>query len=298
MGKLMEIRGTCLFVEDFGDPRHPALLYLHGGPGASCMDFVSTQARTLSERLRVIAIDQRGVLRSDAIKENEPFGIQDIIEDCEHLRGELGIEQWTVLGHSFGGHAALLYAHQYPEHVKKVIYEAPAFDTRRSMKSLLQKALVLFEQENREEAAAECKKFIDGSFTTYELWQQWIRIGNLLGSSRERIYFHKVDPAEYDNLFDPSVATPENWRKSQIHANKLVEEGRFFTNLLPMLPQVMQPSLLLHGVYDPICCEEQLQAFREHCPNGEVAVFENSAHFPRIEEPAKYTRELILFIEK
>lgn len=119
-----------LYVEHLGQAHQEALLYLHGGPGASCLDFSVYQAKELSKRIRVISMDQRGVLRSDPIEEDEPFGLDDLIRDCEALRQMLGITQWSVLGHSFGGYVALAYAFEHLEAVKKVMYEAPSFDLK------------------------------------------------------------------------------------------------------------------------------------------------------------------------
>ncbi|CAM3336063.1 hypothetical protein PALA111701_03835 [Paenibacillus lactis] len=36
---LIAVRGTRLYVEMSGGLKDAALLYLHGGPGASCIDF-------------------------------------------------------------------------------------------------------------------------------------------------------------------------------------------------------------------------------------------------------------------
>lgn len=89
-------------MEVYGDRHSDALVYLHGGPGASCLDFVN-QAKALGEKLKVIIFDQLGVLRSDAIAENEDYSMEYQIEMIEEMRGKLGIEKWSVLGHSYGG---------------------------------------------------------------------------------------------------------------------------------------------------------------------------------------------------
>jgi len=103
---LIPVGGTRLFVEVFGDPSRPALLYLHGGPGMSCHEFTRWQAGLLGRELRLIAFDQRGVLRSDPVGEDEPVTEEVLVEDCEALRQALGVERWAVLGHSFGGRLA------------------------------------------------------------------------------------------------------------------------------------------------------------------------------------------------
>ena len=104
---VMTIRNKGIHVETHGSKESPALLYLHGGPGESCYDFSFHQSGRLGKHFYLVAIDQRGVCRSEAIQENEEFGFQDLVDDCEALRKELGIDKWSVLGHSFGGFLAL-----------------------------------------------------------------------------------------------------------------------------------------------------------------------------------------------
>lgn len=85
-GKYMDIRGKNLYVEAHGNPKSKPVLYLHGGPGESCYDFSFHQSERLKDFLYVIMIDQRGVCRSEEILEDEAFGLNDLIEDCEELK--------------------------------------------------------------------------------------------------------------------------------------------------------------------------------------------------------------------
>ncbi len=64
---LVSVNGTGLFVDDRGDATAPALLFIHGGPGQSCYDFMQIQGDRLARRLRIIGVDQRGTLRSDPL---------------------------------------------------------------------------------------------------------------------------------------------------------------------------------------------------------------------------------------
>ena len=72
---LITIWGKKIWYEIYGAEYNDTLLYLHGGPGASCLDFVN-QARALSEKMRVVILDQLGVLRSEAIAENESYSME------------------------------------------------------------------------------------------------------------------------------------------------------------------------------------------------------------------------------
>ena len=70
---LIHIFSHKIYYEIYGAEHSDTLLYLHGGPGASCLDFVN-QAKALSRKMRIIIFDQFGVLRSDAIAEDEEIG--------------------------------------------------------------------------------------------------------------------------------------------------------------------------------------------------------------------------------
>ena len=93
-----------LYADIRGDAAAPALLFLHGGPGQGCHDFMALQGDLLRRSLRLIGIDQRGVDRSAPMPEDaRSLSMADLVEDCEAVRQALAIERWAVAGQSFGG---------------------------------------------------------------------------------------------------------------------------------------------------------------------------------------------------
>ena len=95
----MDVWGKKIWYELYGAEYNDTLLYLHGGPGASCLDFVN-QAKELSAKMRVVIFDQLGVLRSDAIAENEHYSMEYQIEMIEEMRtiGDQNVEHpWSLL---------------------------------------------------------------------------------------------------------------------------------------------------------------------------------------------------------
>lgn len=80
MGGYYEIRGKEIYTEILGEDSSPVLLFIHGGPGGiGAMDFIKYQGERLSKNFKVIAPDQRGVWRSQAISEEEDISLEDII---------------------------------------------------------------------------------------------------------------------------------------------------------------------------------------------------------------------------
>ncbi|MDY0393976.1 alpha/beta fold hydrolase [Virgibacillus halophilus] len=125
------------------------------GPGAGSYDFIEHQSQRLSKFMRVIAIDQRGVLRSEPIKDEESFGIFDLIKDCEAIREQLDIEKWGIIGHSFGGYLAVQYQLHYPERVTQLLLECPMFDFESSARSLLMGAIQEYKRLGQDKMAGE-----------------------------------------------------------------------------------------------------------------------------------------------
>jgi pimeloyl-ACP methyl ester carboxylesterase len=113
-----------------GDPL-PWLVFFQGGPGFEAARPLKPGNPTWLERAledyRVLLLDQRGTGRSS------PIGVLDgmsppeeadflaqfradaIVRDAELIRGELGVERWSVLGQSFGGFCVTRYLSAAPE---------------------------------------------------------------------------------------------------------------------------------------------------------------------------------------
>lgn len=196
-------------------------------------------------RTFVIAIDQRGVCRSDKILEDEPFGLKDLIDDCENLRRQLGIKQWSVIGHSFGGYLALIYAADHPDSVANVIFECPTFDFKWTALSLLTKAASIFKTLGDAERSEQCLRLTASNLSARELFDRYIQFGEELGEKKELIY------SPYETLTDDSLYTEEEWdefgERTDIHLSRLREEGKIFESAVPLLSRLSVPSLLILG---------------------------------------------------
>ncbi|GAB6610764.1 MULTISPECIES: alpha/beta fold hydrolase [Bacillus] len=291
----MNIRGKKLYVETHGNPKNKPVLYLHGGPGESCYDFSFHQAERLKDSLFVIMIDQRGVCRSEEITEDEAFRLHDLIEDCEELKKVLQIEKWSVIGHSFGGYVALLYASRYPSSIEKIIFEGPTFDFALTSRALLQKTGNLLKKYGKEKVAEESIAYSSSNASSEELLEDYIRLSNELEEKRMEIYNYKEDET------DESLYSDEEWEefsnRSKIHFDRLKVEGAFHTSLLQKIKDVQNPMLLIVGKHDAVTCEKQIEIFNKDAQNGGYIVFEESGHTPHYEEADRYAELVIQFLK-
>lgn len=292
----IKISGKDIYYEIHGEKNDNTLVYFHGGPGASCLDFTA-QAKELGGKLKVVIFDQYGVLRSEGIRDNEAYGMDIQVEMVEEMRKKLCIDKWSVLGHSYGGMLACLYAHTYPSAVNKLILDCPSLDFIDSSKSLAYYMSDYVSKSDDNEAKALLQKLTTADYTDKTVFFDLTSLLEHIEDMQLRSYLHGVTFEEYAKLVYTEEFPDEMWAKSETHLMKLIDEEKMIENFLPMLKNIHKPLLLINGRYDPACSENQIRYIKENTENARQVIFENSGHFPRIEEPKKYTQCVIDFLD-
>jgi pimeloyl-ACP methyl ester carboxylesterase len=126
-------------VADPDGPDRPFLVFLQGGPGFEAERPTRHPSspgwldRALRD-FRVLMLDQRGTGRSTPfggdVAGRSPSEIAEylthfradaIVRDAEHVRRELGVDRWSVLGQSFGGFCAVTYLSFAPEGLREAL---------------------------------------------------------------------------------------------------------------------------------------------------------------------------------
>jgi len=110
--------GDCKIYCEIEGNGVPVVL-LHGGPGATHHYFHRSFSKA-SKFAKVIYFDQRGCGSSE-YNPGDGYSISQAVDDLKKLKNSLGIKQWFVLGHSYGGLLAQRYALKYPEGVLGLI---------------------------------------------------------------------------------------------------------------------------------------------------------------------------------
>ncbi len=244
----------------------PLVVVLHGGPGAS-HDYLLPQYDLLATRRSLSYYDQRGGGQSP-VPRDTPVGWREHVADLDTLRGQMGLEQLTLCGYSWGGLLAVLYFLEHPERVARLALVSPASLTADSRRQ--------FEAEfARRMAAPEIKHERDA-----------LRASGL----RER------DPAAYQRrAFELSVAgyfrdfhDAQNLTAFRVNARtqEAVWNSLGDYDLRPQLKDTatrvaLPPSLIMHGTFDPlpIAASRELAGLLQarlaalpvgHCPHVEA----------------------------
>lgn len=122
----IRVNGTVLHAETYGNPNHPMVLFLHGGPGADYRN--ALQVRQLADDgYFVVFYDQRGSglsQRHDKSIYSIPLMIDDLNAVIEHYRTSPN-QKVFLFGHSWGAMLATGYINVYPERVDGAILAEP-----------------------------------------------------------------------------------------------------------------------------------------------------------------------------
>lgn len=270
-----------LYWAKYGPVAADPLLVLHGGPGAN-HDYLLPQMLELAEEHQLVFYDQRGGGRSRG-DDREPVTWRTHVEDLDVVIDELGATPLTIVGYSWGGLLAMLYA-----------IEAAAGRTRYQPERL-----VLIDPapvSRRYRAQFEAEFASRQTDATISAMRRELQSSGL----RER------DPAAYrQRAFELSVAgyfadpaaardlTP--FRVTGRVQDSVWESLDDYDLTTPgQLDSVKVPSLIVHGRQDPIPLESSEAAARSL--RARLIVLEQSGHVPYVEQPEPLFRAIRSFL--
>lgn len=108
-----------LYWEWSGNPHGTPAMFVHGGPGGGCS---RDDRRWFNPaHYRILCLDQRGAGQSTPRGETRENTTADLVHDLELVRTHFSIDQWVVMGHSWGSALSLAYAEAHPSRVSALI---------------------------------------------------------------------------------------------------------------------------------------------------------------------------------
>lgn len=110
------VSGLTLRVREWPGDGPPVVL-AHGL--ASNSRIWDDVAARLADRFHLVALDQRGHGLSD--RPTDGFGFDKVAADLRGVVEALGLGRATIVGHSWGGNVALVYAATYPELTRALV---------------------------------------------------------------------------------------------------------------------------------------------------------------------------------
>lgn len=269
-GELMAINGTELFVKVVGEGE--PIIMLHGGPGAEHI-FFAKYTEALAEDHQLIYYDQRST--GFSIPDTDPahLTVETFLADLDGVRQAFNHEKVTLLGWSWGGDLALLYALKYPEHLKGIILVSPG--------SLTGEFNDEYDAKWEERATPERTAALDAAYeklTAEKTGEAYVEFAKVF------LTMFVADPSVIDGL---EIIIPDN---SALYGDTVAAgiggdlENR---DLVTEIGAIQTPTFILHGDEDliPLAAAQQIHAA---VPGSQLVVFEGIGHIPFVEAPEQF----------
>ncbi len=122
----LAVPGGSIWYKVTGTGTGTPVVLLHGGPGYS--SYYLKPFEDLGNDRIVVRYDQLGGGKSDTTSDTTLFTIAHFVRELDSLRSHLGVERWSVFGHSWGTILALEYYRAHPDRVTSLIFGSPVFD--------------------------------------------------------------------------------------------------------------------------------------------------------------------------
>lgn len=213
-------------------------------------------------------------------KATEPYQLSmlETIFDLEAIREELGFEKWGFAGHSTGGMLGVLYGIYFSERLSYLILTGAAA---------------------REYATFSEECIYNPAHTKFGQMQDLIehlKQPNLSEDTRKELAQERTKLS----LFRPEKYSEYFYRN--ISKSMSVARMDFFNRELPIydltrkLGLIAAPALILCGRHDVQCPLTYSIEMKERIPDARLVVFEESNHYPFLEEAQLFDKEVMKFL--
>jgi len=236
----------------------PAILILHGWGGSSD-SWIRVQKILAKEGFKVIVPDFPGFGKSKT--PFFPWGLEDYTNFILNLTHYLGLENFFLLGHSFGGRIAIKFAVSFPEKIKSLIL----CDSAGIKQKWGKKEILIF----------QLAKIGNAIFTPTPLKRLKDRARNLF-----YIFLRHRDYAKADGTMKETM-------------KKVINE-----DLLNDLPQIKTKTLIIWGENDKLVPVKYAYLFKEKIENSEIKIIPKIGHSPNLEVPEKLAEIILNFFKK
>jgi proline iminopeptidase len=283
------------------------VLIVHGGPGYPFRD-PWPGLQPLATRYKFHYYDQRGCGKStrpiDTFSStnysknvntlDKALGIGAQIADIERIRHALGEEKLILIGHSWGGFLASLYAAEFPDNVEALILVAPADMLVMSQDQgggLFEEVRARLPDEMQEEYAA----FMDEYFDFGSIFAK--SDADLMALNRKFGEYYMIA------IFGTDYMTEiEEGPSGQSENGGWMVQAQYFSLGLQhdyrgAMKVVEAPVLVIHGA-DDLQPEEVTRVYVEAFPNATLSVIKGAEHEPYADQPEAFASVVSAFLNE
>lgn len=261
------------------------VLLLHGGPGADHSYFECFEDFLPQNGIEFYYYDQLDSTNSD--KPNDPnlWTIERFRDEVEAVREGLGLEQFYLFGHSWGGMLAIEYALTYSQHLKGLIISNMTAGIQAYQKHIAQLRAAL-----PSDVIAVLDKYEKAGYYEAQEYQKAIQ---------EQVYTRHLCrlnpwPEPVQRTFRNFNTKPYNYLQGP---NEFIITGTFKDwDRWADLPRIHTRTLVL-GAQNDEMSPEDLRQMAKRMPNAHAWISDKGSHLAMYDDQIPYFKELLTFVK-
>ena len=268
---MITVNGMNIHYLDWGNEGKPVMLLLHGLRG-HCHSWDDVAARFCGD-FHILALDQRGRGETDWAARGD-YSTDAFVADLEEFCSALGLEKFTLIGHSMGGRNSMAFAGRNADKLDNLVIVdigpeiAPTGSTR------ITRELVDVPQE----------------FDNFEDLFQYMNQQNRFAS--EPVLRRRLKYASRD-LPNGKIG----WRYDpEIRAQRRDGTGAPPPDLWEPLLKITCPTLIVRGTETDTLILEVADRMVERLANGRLVHVDNAAHMVFEDNPDGFNAALADFL--
>ena len=291
----VDAHGVLIYYMSVG--RGPALLIVHGGPGAS-HDYFLPYLLPLTRNHRLVFIDERGSGKSQKLEDVSQYTVDNMVEDVEAVRHGLELGKTSLLGHSYGGVLAQAYALKYQQHLSHLVL-CSTFSSTSAMNGVFRRMIAAMTPELRERIERLEKAGLFGQGKDYE--KNHYANDYMIAAWGEGyfpyLFQNRPDP-NYDPIQNGATTAWDLYREMWGSHGEFIIDGNLksveYTNRLQTLHV---PTLITVGDHDE--CDPSLsREMHERIAGSKLVILPRSGHMTFVDQPNMFIQAVDEFISR
>ncbi|MEN8435054.1 alpha/beta hydrolase [Clostridium septicum] len=260
--------GVKVYVEDINEKGDKTIVFLHGWPGSHEL-FEYQYDYLIQKGFRCIGLDQRGFGKSD--RPAYGYDYDTLSDDVKAVVDQLGLSNFTLLGHSTGGAIAIRYmARHWGRGVDKLILCAAAAP------SLIRRQYFPYGLKKE-----DVEEIIKGTYSDRP------KMLKNFGDT----FFYKRPSKWFMEWFLQLGFQAAGWATAEV-ANTWLDEEKLFEDI----KKIKVPTLIAHGIHDKVCLFHLAEEQKKLIKNSKLIKFQNSGHGVFYDERDKFNKVIVSFI--
>lgn len=285
-----------VFTQKIGNGKIKLLL-LHGGPANTHEYFENFPDNFKNTGIEIYYYDQLGSYYSDQPNDSTIWNVNRFVDEVEEVRKGLNLNNFYILGHSWGGMLAELYAAKYPDNLLAVIISNVPVVVKDTSKLRLNAKMISERWNSHIRSLPEFNKYSENIFDS--IAKPTPLCDTILFNKLRTIYISKRDSLIQSTNYRLPVR-PEPLQRNLSHINRKdrVQMKGFDQNYLNAVGSIKCPVLLIGGNFDRMG-QELYPEMKSHFINAKTRVYicPNGSHFSMWDDSPNYFREVIRFIK-